>query len=98
MIKSLDAIKEILAKHKSILHEKYSVANIGIFGSYVREEQKETSDVDILVEFDKPVSLLQIVSLENYLSDILGIKVDVVPKKNIRKELKDHILKEAVLV
>lgn len=98
MIQSIDAIKEILAKYKNLLHEKYSVANIGIFGSYVRQEQKETSDVDILVEFDKPVSLLRIVSLENYLSDILGVKVDVVPKKNIRKELKDHILKEAVPV
>jgi len=98
MKKSLDEIKDILNKHREELRQKYSITEMGIFGSYVREEQKETSDVDILVEFDKPVSLLQIVSLENYLSDILGIKVDVVPKKNIRKELKDHILKEAVLV
>ncbi|KKO21090.1 MAG: nucleotidyltransferase family protein [Candidatus Brocadia sp.] len=97
-MKNLEKIKEIIAKHKNKLHDKYSVIEIGIFGSYVREEQKETSDVDILVEFEKPVSLLQIVSLENYLSDILGVKVDVVPKKNIRKELKDYILKEAVPV
>jgi len=98
MIRSLEEIKKILVKQKSELHDKYSVIEIGIFGSYVREEQKEASDVDILVEFEKPVSLLQIVSLENYLSDILGVKVDVVPKKNIRKELKDYILKEAVPV
>ncbi len=97
-MKNLEKIKEIIAKHKNKLHDKYSVIEIGIFGSYVREEQKETSDVDILVEFEKPVSLLQIVSLENYLSDILEVKVDVVPKKNIRKELKDYILKEAVPV
>ena len=97
-MKTLEEIKEILANHKNKLHEKYFVIEIGIFGSYVREEQKETSDVDVLVEFEKPVSLLQIVSLENYLSDILGVKVDVVPKKNIRKELKEYILKETVPV
>lgn len=98
MKKTLDEIKDILAKHKSLLHDKYSVAIIGIFGSYVRNEQKETSYIDILVEFDKPVSLLHLVSCENYLSYLLEIKVDVVPKKNIRKELKDRILKEAVPV
>lgn len=97
-MKDLKEIKEILAKHKDKLYEKYSVIKLSIFGSYVREEQKETSDIDILVEFERPVSLLQIVSLENYLSDILGLKVDVIPLKNIRKELKDYILKEAVSV
>lgn len=97
-MKNLKEIKEILANHKDKLYEKYSVIELSIFGSYVREEQKETSDVDILVKFEKPVSLLQIVSLENYLSDILGLKVDVIPQKNIRKELKDYILKEAVPV
>ena len=97
-MKTLDEIKKILTKHKEELKGKYKVKEIGIFGSYVRREQKKSSDIDILVEFENPVSLLHIVSLENHLSDILGIKVDVVPKKNIRKELKEAILKEAVLV
>ena len=97
-MKTLDEINDILTKHKEWIKEKYKVKEIGIFGSYIRGEQKETSDVDILVEFEKPVSLLQIVSFENHLSDVLGIKVDVVPKKNIRKELKEIILKEAMPV
>lgn len=97
-MKTLAEIKEILIRHREDLKERYEVKEIGIFGSYVKGEQKETSDVDILVEFEKPVSLLQIVSLENHLSDILKIKVDVVPKKNIRKELKEFILKETVPV
>jgi len=97
-MKTLDEIKKILTKHKAGLREKYKVKEIGIFGSFVKGRQKESSDIDILVEFENPVSLLHIVSLENYLSDIIGIKVDVVPKKNIRKELKDSILKEAVPV
>lgn len=95
-MKQLEDLKKIIEEHKPALEQKYKVKRIAIFGSYVRKEQKEESDVDILVEFTKPVSLLHIVSLENYLSDILAVKVDVVPKKNIRKELKDMILKEAV--
>ncbi len=97
-MKSLNEIIEILNKHKENLKEKYGVIEIGIFGSYAKDAQKESSDVDILVEFEAPVSLLKIVSLENYLSDLIGIKVDVVPKKNIRVELKDEILREAITI
>jgi hypothetical protein len=97
-VKTLEEIKVIIAKHEDEIKGKYGLKEIGIFGSYVKGKQEETSDVDILVEFEKPVSLLQIVSLENYLSDIVGIKVDVVPKKNIRAELKESILREAVPV
>lgn len=96
MMKTLDEIKNIIRKNKKFLNLKYKVKKIYIFGSYVRNEQKEKSDLDILVEFESPVSLLHIVSLENYLTDILGVKVDVVPKKNIRDEIKDKILSEVV--
>jgi len=95
-MKDLEKIKETIRQHRQELEQKYKVKTIAIFGSYVRGEQKRKSDVDILVEFEKSVSLLHIVSLENYLSDILGIKVDVVPKKNIREELRDAILSEAI--
>jgi predicted nucleotidyltransferase len=97
-MKNLSEIKEILSEHKADIKIKYNIKEISIFGSYVKKKQKRTSDVDILVDFEKPVSLLQIVSLENYLTDILGVKADVVPKKNIRKELKESILKGALFV
>ncbi len=97
-MKNINEIKGILSKYKSNLREKYGVIEIEIFGSYVRNAQKESSDVDILVEFEKPISLLKIVSLENYLSDLIEIKVDVVPKKNIRAEVKRFILKGAIPV
>lgn len=97
-MKTFEEIRSILEKHKEEIEKKFKVKEIGIFGSYIRKEQKDASDLDILVDFEKPVSLLHIVSLENHLSDILGVKVDVVPKKNIRKELKEFILKEAVSV
>ncbi len=97
-MKSLKEIKELLKNQKPTLKERYSITKIGIFGSYVRGEQKKKSDVDILVEFEKPISLLKLVNLENFLADNIGIKVDVVPKEDIRHELKDRILGEVIYV
>jgi hypothetical protein len=97
-VKSLEEIKEIIRSYREELEERYRVSSIAIFGSYVRGEQKKESDIDLLVEFEGPVSLLHIVSVENYLSDILGMKVDLVPRKNIREELRETIIKEAIAV
>lgn len=97
-MRNLEQIKKVIDQHREELESKFKVKTIAIFGSYVRKAQKEKSDIDILVEFKTPVSILHIVSLENYFSDILGIKADVVPKKNIREELKETILKEAIAV
>ena len=91
-MKRLEEIKNIMRAHRSELSENYSVKNIGIFGSYRRGEQREASDLDVLVEFEKPVSLLALVSLENHLADITGLNVDVVPKEDIRPELREEIL------
>jgi len=97
-MKTLEEIRKVLASHRQELKDKYKVKNIGIFGSYVRGEHRAKSDLDVLVEYDNPVSLLQIVALENHLTALLGVKVDLVPRRNIRKELKASILKEMVLV
>ena len=95
-MKTLEQIRKILELNKDELRRRYAVKEMGIFGSYVREEQEKESDVDILIDFEKPVSLLRVVSLENYLSDLLGLKADVVPKEDVRPELKDEIFEEAV--
>ena len=95
-MKDLKEIKKILKAHKKELEEKYQVKSIGIFGSVVREEQKKTSDVDILVDFHKVPDLLEFVALERRLEEILGIKVDLVRKQVIRHELQDRILSEVV--
>ncbi|NPA62107.1 MAG: nucleotidyltransferase family protein, partial [Methanococci archaeon] len=68
---------------KKELKEKYKVKSIAIFGSYARGEQKETSDIDILIDYYEPISLLKLIELENYLSDLLGIKVDLITKNSI---------------
>jgi len=96
MKKSLEEIKDILNKHRDELRQKHKITEMGIFGSYVRGEQMKRSDVDILVEIGEPVSLLRFVGIENYLSDLLKTKVDLVSKKGIRPELKERILKEVV--
>jgi len=97
-MKTIEEIREILRERKDELREKYQVKEIGIFGSYVRGEQHEESDVDILVEFYETPSLLKFIHLENYLSDILGKKVDLVMKKALKPNISQAILREVILV
>jgi hypothetical protein len=70
MIK-LDTVKRILNAHKDALHEKYGVTEIAVFGSFVRNENSEASDLDLMVEFDKAIDLFTLVNSKNYLSDLL---------------------------
>lgn len=97
-MQTLEQLKTTLALHKEELRNKYKVKEIGIFGSYVRKEQKKKSDVDVLVTFHETIDLFSFVELENYLSDILGVKVDLVMKEGIKPRLKERILSEAVYV
>ena len=94
--KTLEEIEKALKENEAVLRERFKVKEIGFFGSYVRGEQKEKSDVDILVEFYKTIDLFAFVELEDFLSEILGIKVDLVMKSTLKSRIKDRILKEAV--
>jgi predicted nucleotidyltransferase len=78
--------------------KKYKVRDIGLFGSIVRGEQKQTSDIDVLVDFADDADLFDFVGLGLFLEEKLGQKVDVVPRKALRKELRDGVLKEVVTV
>jgi len=97
-MKTLKEIQEILLKYKEEIKRKYQVKEIGIFGSYVKGKQREASDLDILVEFESgaKIGLLRFINLENYLSDLLGIKVDLVIKSALRPKIEKQILKEAI--
>ena len=97
-MKTLDEIRDIIRRHRDTLAEKYSVAVVGAFGSYVRCEQSEQSDLDLLADILRPISLLELVGAEIYLGEILGVKVDLVPKRDVREELRETILKEAVTI
>ncbi|WP_457548464.1 nucleotidyltransferase family protein [Archaeoglobus sp.] len=94
----VDYIKEIILKHKDYLKKKFNVKEIGLFGSYVRGEQKESSDIDILVEFEETPTLLEFVELENYLTELLGVKVDLVMKRALKPKIKETVLKEVVYI
>lgn len=72
--------------------------SLEVFGSYVRDEQTPESDLDVLVTFDETPGLLEYISLENHLSDLLGVKVDLVMKSALKPRIGQNILREAVPV
>ena len=80
------------------LEEKYKVKEIGVFGSYVRGEQKKRSDIDILVEFKEPIGLFEFMDLEEFLKNLLGVKVDLVSKKALKPIIGKYILRETVYI
>lgn len=91
-----EIIKSIKALHGEL--KKYKVREIGVFGSVVRGEQKQASDIDVLVDFEDNADLFDLVGLGLFLEERLGRKVDVVPKRALRKEIRDSVLKEVVPV
>jgi predicted nucleotidyltransferase len=78
------------------LRDKYRIRQIGIFGSYLRGEQKRKSDLDILVDFEKTVSFFEFLALESELSRLTGKKVDLVMKTALKPGIGKHILSEVV--
>ena len=87
-------IKRVLLENLEILR-RYKAQSISLFGSYVRNEQKEDSDIDLLVEFRGGVTLFDIIELENSLSEIFKKKVTIVSKRGLSKYIGPYILKEA---
>lgn len=80
------------------LSGRYHIKSLGLFGSYVRNEQKPASDVDLLVEFDDTPSLFEFVRLEQELSALLSAKVDLVMKDALKPAIGKRILREVVAV
>ncbi|MBA7543826.1 hypothetical protein ES705_36167 [subsurface metagenome] len=97
-MKTFKEIKKSLSEQKPILTEKYKVNLLGVFGSYARGDQHQDSDLDVLIDYEDAPSLITLIELEYYLSEILGVKVDLVTTKGIKHQLKDYILKEVVYV
>ena len=97
-MKTLSEIRQILREQQPHLSEEYGVEVVGVFGSYVRKEERADSDVDILVELERPprLSLIDLVELEYYLGESLEAKVDIAIKANLRKRIGRRILDEVV--
>jgi len=94
----IEKIISKLRQNKVILKEKYNVKSLQVFGSYVRGGQKKGSDLDVLVEFYETIDLFKFMELEAFLSEKLGMKVDLVMKDTLKPRIKERILKEAVTV
>ncbi len=90
----LKRLKEI----KTDIQKNYFIKQIGVFGSYIRREEKSESDLDILVEFSKPIDIFKFMELERFFSEELNIKVDLVSKKALKPFIGRKILKEVVYV
>ncbi|MEA2045651.1 MAG: nucleotidyltransferase family protein [Euryarchaeota archaeon] len=95
---SLREILEILRLNMSILAERYKVKYIGVFGSQVRGEAREDSDIDILVEFAEAPDLFRFMDLEDDLAALLGRRVDLVTKRALKGNIGRRIMNEVVSV
>ncbi len=96
--KDIARFRQVLKLHLSLLADRYQVQSLGIFGSYVRREQHSDSDLDVLVAFSETPSLLKFIALENYLSDLLGVKVDLVMQDALKPNIGQHILREVIRI
>ena len=93
-MKTLEDIQEILRREMPFLRARYHVETLGVFGSYVRGEQTEGSDLDLLVTFAETPDLFEFVDLANYLEDTLGMTVDLGTPKALKRYLAPYILRE----
>jgi predicted nucleotidyltransferase len=90
-----DRILALLKSRRRQL-KKYGIHSLSVFGSVARGQARKNSDVDILVDFEKPVGLFEYARLKMYLEGVLGREVDLVTPEALRKELREDILREAI--
>ena len=93
-----DHIIRILNEQQKTLVERYSVKTLSLFGSVARDEARDDSDVDLLVEFSQPVGLFQFIELQQWLESLLGCKVDLGTPRSLKTPIKDQVLREAIRV
>jgi predicted nucleotidyltransferase len=98
MPREMDKMREILRQQLPSLSRRYHVASLGLFGSYVRHENRPDSDLDVLVTFSEAPGLLRLIELENHLSDLLGVKVDLVMREALKPPIERRILAEVVQI
>jgi predicted nucleotidyltransferase len=91
-------ILDVLKKQKAILHEKFHVKEIGLFGSFARGEATEQSDIDFLVVIDAPLEIYRQSkeALHDYLKNIFGREVDLANPNSLKPHYRERILKHAV--
>lgn len=93
-MKSIDHIMRIIGDSREQLRSEFGVIGIGIFGSVARGDQGDGSDIDILVEFERPISFVRFMRLEKRLAELVGMPVDLVTKKALKPHIGKRILQE----
>jgi predicted nucleotidyltransferase len=91
----LSEVLDIIAANEDELRRRH-VATLSVFGSVARGEARPDSDVDLLVEFDKPVSLFVMFRLQRYLEELIGRPVQLVEREAVLEPLRDRIFGEAI--
>lgn len=97
-MRNTDSILATLKELKPVIAARYKAKEIGLFGSFARGQQTAGSDIDVLVEFEEGADLFDLVGLADYLEEAFQQKVDVVPKRALRAELREAVLREVVAV
>ena len=97
-MKDLEKIRKKLTAHKAELTSRFGISSLGIFGSYARGEQKENSDIDILARYEKMPGYFDYIRAENYLSELLGIKVELTIDEDLNPVISRNIANEVVFV
>ena len=92
--RDIDDVRATLRQHMPLLRERYGVESLGLFGSYARGESSPDSDLDLLVRFHQTPGLIRFVELENYLSDLLKIRVDLVMAEALKPAIGRRVLAE----
>jgi predicted nucleotidyltransferase len=95
---SKENVLAFLKNNYSFLRDKFNIKSLELFGSFARDNHNKNSDIDLLVEFYKTPDLLTFIEIEEYLSQHLKTKVDLVVKRKLKPQLKDTILKEAIAI
>ena len=91
-------VLHILQKERRELVDLYNISTLAVFGSVARDDARQDSDVDILVEFNRPVGLFQFIELQQRLESLLGSKVDLGTPRSLKPRIKEQVLQEAIRV
>lgn len=94
----LKDILETLEANIPTLKDQYHIKSIGVFGSFIKDKQDQSSDLDVLISFSEVPGLFSFIELENKLSDILGVKVDLVMEDALKPGIAERILDEVVRI
>lgn len=97
-MKTFDELRQLLLLQKQYICENYQITEIAIFGSYARGEETEASDIDILVDYETAPTFIMLVELRDYLTQLFGLKVDIVTKNGLKPRIRDRILGEAIYI